>query len=113
MLIRYAEFVGHIHEGKEGDFFRFVAEVLTPLWTKFDGAVKVAVCQELERDKSAPEIPLVLAISYPDRAALDQAMACDARFKSREETQHLLEMFDGTVYHRVTEAVEHNLEAAR
>lgn len=113
MLTRYAEFVGTIHAGKEDEFFRFVSETLTALWTQFDGATKVAICRELERDEGAPETPLILAISYPDKAALERAMACDARFQSREETKRLMEMFDGTVYHRVTQAIEHDLGQAR
>ncbi|MBO9127202.1 MULTISPECIES: hypothetical protein [unclassified Rhizobium] len=107
MIIRYAEFVGQIHEGKEAEFYRFVQDVLTPLWTQFDGAVSVTVSRELERDEGAPSMPLLLAIAYPDKAALERAMACDARFESREQTKILLAMFDGVVYHRVTDRIVH------
>jgi hypothetical protein len=109
MLIRYAEFVGTIKTGKQDEFYNFVETTLAPLWTKFDGALSVSVCRELERDEGAPSMPLLLAITYPDKAALERAMACDARFQSREQTQHLLTMFDGTVYHRVTSAAIHDL----
>ncbi|MET0529083.1 MAG: hypothetical protein ABW003_12230 [Microvirga sp.] len=105
MITRYAEFVGTVHAGKEDAFFRFVEETLVPLWLKFDGAVDVTVSRELGRDEGAPSIPLLLAISYPDEEALERAMACDARFQSREETKRLLTMFDGTVYHRVTTSI--------
>lgn len=111
MLIRYAEFVGTIKAGKQEEFFDFVESTLTPLWTKFDGAVSVSVCSELERDEGAPSTPLLLAITYPDYAALERAMACDARFQSREQTQYLLTMFEGKVYHRVTSAAIHDLAA--
>ncbi|WP_111565229.1 hypothetical protein [Rhizobium sp.] len=111
MLIRYAEFVGTIKAGKEDEFHSFVENTLTPLWTKFDGAVSVSVCRELERDEGAPSTPLIVAITYPDHAALERAMACDARFQSREQTRHLLTMFDGKVYHRVTSAAIHDLSA--
>ncbi|WIE36141.1 hypothetical protein [Agrobacterium tumefaciens] len=104
-----AEFVGTIKAGKEDEFYSFVEKTLTPLWAKFDGAVSVAVCRELERDEGAPSMPLLLAITYPDQAALERAMACDARFQSREQTQQLLTMFDGKVYHRVTSAAIHDL----
>ncbi|MBB3317440.1 MULTISPECIES: hypothetical protein [unclassified Rhizobium] len=107
MIIRYAEFVGAIREGKEFEFFRFVQEVLTPLWTKFDGAESVTVSREVERDEGAPSMPLLLAIAYSDKGALERAMACDARFESREQTKTLLEMFDGVVYHRVTDRIVH------
>ncbi|MDT6942404.1 hypothetical protein RI570_20305 [Brucella pseudogrignonensis] len=73
---------------------------------------KVTVpCRELERDEGAPSTPLLLAITYPDQTALERAMACDARFQSREQTQHLLTMFEGKVYHRVTSAAIHELTA--
>ncbi|MBA8801478.1 hypothetical protein FHW77_005234 [Agrobacterium sp. RC10-4-1] len=111
MLIRYAEFVGTIKAGKQEEFYDFVETTLTPLWTKFDGAVNVSVCRELERDEGAPSMPLLLAITYPDQAALERAMACDARFQSREQTQHLLTMFEGKVYHRVTSAAIRDLLA--
>lgn len=71
MLIRYAEFVGTIQAGKEDEFYSFVEKTLTPLWAKFDGAVSVAVCRELERDEGAAVHALLLAITYPDQAALD------------------------------------------
>jgi hypothetical protein len=105
MITRYAEFVGTVHAGKEEAFFRFVEETLVPLWLKFDGAVEVTVSRELERDEGAPSTPLLLEISYPDEAALARAMACDARFQSREETKRLLTMFDGSIYHRVMRSV--------
>jgi hypothetical protein len=109
MIIRYAEFVGTIQNGREEEFFAFVKDVLTPLWTKFDGAESVTVSKEMERDDGAPSMPLLLSISYPDRAALERAMACDARFKSREQTKTLLGMFDGVVYHRLTDRVAHHV----
>lgn len=108
MIIRHAEFVGTIRVGREDEFFRFVNEVLTPLWTKFDGAVSVTVSREVERDEGAPSMPLLLAISYPDKAALERAMACDARFESRAQTKTLLGMFDGVVYHRVTDRLTYH-----
>ena len=111
MLIRYAEFVGTIKAGRHEEFYDFVESTLIPLWTKFDGAVSVSVCRELERDEGAPSTPLLLAITYPDQTALERAMACDARFQSREQTQHLLTMFEGKVYHRVTSAAIHELTA--
>jgi hypothetical protein len=109
MIIRYAEFVGNIHAGKDDEFFRFVEDILVPLWTKFDGASSVTVCREVERDEGAPSMPLLLAIAYPDKAALERAMACDARFESRDQTKTLLGMFDGVVYHRVTDRLVHQV----
>ena len=47
-----------------------------------------------------------------DEAALERAMACDARFRSREETQALLTMFDGTIFHRVTRQSSYEVRKA-
>jgi len=104
MIVRYAFFEGSIRDGMEEDFYKFVDEKLVPLWTQFDGAIEVRTYAERERDEGAPGFPLILAIIYPDRAALDRAMACDARFKSADETKNLLKMFDGRIHHHVTEA---------
>ena len=104
MITRYALFEGAIKPNQKAAFQAYVNEKLIPLWTQFDGASEVRVTFGAERDEGAPEFPLILSISYPDRAALDRAMACDARFKSRDMTKGLLEMFDGRVHHHVTEA---------
>ncbi|WP_412066521.1 hypothetical protein [Rhizobium sp. SYY.PMSO] len=112
MITRYAEFVGAIHAGRENDFYAFVEERLVPLWTKFEGATAVSVSREVSRDEGAPSMPLLLAISYPDEAALERAMACDARFRSREETRALLTMFDGTIFHRVTRQSSYEVRKA-
>jgi len=44
---------------------------------------------------------LVLQISYPNRAALDEALASSIRSLSREVTRGLFETFDGRVWHAV------------
>lgn len=104
MITRYALFEGAIKTGQKEAFQAFVNSNLIPLWTAFDGAQEVRVMFGAERDEGAPEFPLILAISYPDRDAMDRALACDARFKSREVTGELMTMFDGRIHHHVTEA---------
>lgn len=104
MITRYALFEGSIKDGRDDAFHTFVNEKLIPLWTQFDGAEEVRVMFGQERDEGAPEFPLILAITYPDRAAMERALACDARFKSREVTAELMAMFDGRIHHHVTSA---------
>lgn len=105
MLTRYALFEGTVKEGRTPAFRSFVNENLVPLWTRFDGAAEVRVMFSEERDEGAPEFPLILAISYPDKAAMEMALSCEARFKSREVTGILVERyFDGRIHHHVTEA---------
>jgi hypothetical protein len=43
----------------------------------------------------------VLQITYPSRAAIEDALASKVRFESREATTGLLAMFEGRVFHVV------------
>lgn len=105
MITRYAMFEGQVREGQTAAFRAFVQDELVPLWTKFDGAHEVRVMFSEERDEGAPEYPLVLAISYPDRQAMAEAMICDARYASKDKTAELVEQFfDGRIHHHVTSA---------
>lgn len=105
MITRYALFEGQVKAGKTDDFRSFVNDHLIPLWTRFDGAEEVRVMFSEERDEGAPEFPLVLAISYPDRAAMTRALECDARYASKDKTAELVEQFfEGRIHHHVTVA---------
>lgn len=112
MITRYALFEGTVKEGQTPAFRKFVNEKLVPLWTQFDGAVEVRVMFGEDRDEGAPEFPLILAISYEDTAGMEKALACAARFKSREVTGEMVELyFDGRIHHHVMAANEHPLTA--
>jgi ribosome-associated translation inhibitor RaiA len=105
MITRYALFEGQVKVGQTEAFRAFVNENLVPLWTKFDGAQEVRVMFSEERDEGAPEFPLVLAISYPDRDSMARAMECDARYASKDKTAELVEQFfEGRIHHHVTTA---------
>ena len=100
-------FEGNVKPGETEAFREAVRSRLIPLWTNFDGAESVRVHFGEERDEGAPEFPLVLAITYPDRAHMDKALSCDARFQSREVTGEITEQyFDGRIHHHVTEMVD-------
>ena len=109
MIIRYALFEGHVHQGREADFRTFVRERLVPLWTRFPGAQEVRVQHGLERDDGAPHYAMVLAIRYPHMAAVERALSSDVRYTSREVTAELLKMFDGRVHHHVFEVDDYQL----
>lgn len=106
MIIRYALFEGQIHQGKETEFRAFVRDRLVPLWTRFPGAEEVRVQFGLGRDEGAPGYAMALSIRYPDMAAVERALASDARYQSREATGELLGMFSGRIHHHVFEADE-------
>ena len=63
-----------------------------------------------DRDEGAPEFPLVLAISYPDTAAMAKALECDARYASKDKTAELVDQFfEGRIHHHVTTAASYNM----
>jgi hypothetical protein len=108
MYIRCAFFEGRIKPGMEEAFHCFVTENLLPLWTKFPGAAEVRVLSQKESDTENPHYAMVLAIRYPDLAAIEKAMASDVRLKSREVTGELVKMFEGRIFHTVFD-LRHNV----
>lgn len=104
MFIRCAFFEGKVKPGYEEAFSTFVKQRLVPLWTKFPGAEEVRVMRQLESDTDNPHYAMVLAIKYPNRAAIEEALKSDVRNKSREETGELVKMFDGRIFHTVFDA---------
>ena len=79
---------------------RYVEDVLAPLWRQFDGAEDVRVMFGVEQDDGGPEIPLILAINYPDRAAMARALDSQARYESRDLLPGFFETYlDGSLHH--------------
>jgi hypothetical protein len=105
MFVRYAFFEGRIKDGREAEFDRFVMDRLVPMWRRFPHATEVRVMREIERDDGAPPFAMVLAVRYPSREAIAEALASPIRTQSRAETAILLEMFEGRVFHTVTRLV--------
>ena len=104
MITRFAIFEGSVRPGQTEAFRAAVKERLVPLWTQFTGNTDVRVMFGEERDPGAPEFPLILAITYPDRAAMEAALDCPARYASKEMTGEIVAaFFDGHIHHHVTE----------
>ena len=112
MFIRCAFFLGRVKPGHEEAFTRYVEDRLVPLWTQFPGAQEVRVLRQAESDVQDPRLEMVLAIRYPSREAIEAAMASEARYRSRDVTKGLLEMFEGTVFHTVFDAAQYDLALA-
>lgn len=107
MITRFALFEGSVKPGQTAAFRAAVLERLVPLWTQFPGQTDVRVMFSEDRDPGAPEFPLILAISYPDLAAMKAALGSPARFQSKEVTGEVVaEFFDGRIHHHVTERHE-------
>ncbi len=108
MITRFALFEGSIKTGQTEAFRAAVTSRLVPLWRQFPGNVAVRVMFGEERDEGAPEFPLILAISYPDRAAMEGALTSPFRAQSRDVTGEIVAAyFEGRIHHHVTEANEY------
>jgi len=65
----------------------------------------VDVLREVEADEGAHRFPMVLEIAYPDRNALEEALASPTRALGREATRGLFEFFEGRIFHAVYEVL--------
>ncbi len=107
MITRYALFEGHVRDGQEQAFRAAVLAEILPKWKAFPGALAVRVSFAEARDDGAPEYPLILAISYPDLAAVDTALASPVRAESRAATESVMaRFFTGRIHHHVTTAYD-------
>jgi hypothetical protein len=105
MITRFALFDGAVQPGQIEAFRAAVLDELLPLWRQFPGALAVRVSFADARDDGAPEFPLILAVDYPDLAAVDVALASPVRAQSRAATESVLgRFFSGRVHHHVTTA---------
>lgn len=110
MITRYALFEGTIAPGLTAAFRAAVLDELLPKWQAFPGALTVRVTFAESRDDGAPEFPLILAVNYPDQAAVDAALASPARAAGRAATEALLpRFFTGRIHHHVTTAHEYSI----
>lgn len=110
MITRFALFEGTVAPENVKAFRGEVLERLVPLWKQFPGNTDVRVMFGEERDDGAPEFPLILAITYPDRAAMEAALDSPFRAESREVTgQITAAYFEGRIHHHVT--VKHEYTA--
>lgn len=107
MFKRLAFFEGAIRPGCEAGFDAYVKQRLVPLWTRFPRALRVEVLREVEAEDGSHRYPMVLCIAYPDRKAIEDALASPVRSESREVTKGLFEFFDGRIFHVVYEVGDH------
>lgn len=111
MITRYALFEGQVHPGQTAAFREAVMAEILPKWKAFPGALAVRVTFAESRDDGAPEFPMILAVSYPDLAAVDAALASPVRAEARAATEAVLaRFFTGRIHHHVTTA--HDFELA-
>lgn len=105
MITRYALFEGTVDDVQESAFRAAVLDELLPCWKAFPGALDIRVGFAEARDDGAPDYPLILAIDYPDRAAVDAALASPVRTTARAATESVLaRFFQGRIHHHVMQA---------
>jgi hypothetical protein len=110
VITRFALFDGSVAPSNIEAFQQAILEEVLPHWKSFPGILSVRVCFATERDEGAPELPLVLAITYPDRAAVDVALASPQRALAKAATEAVLErFFKGHIHHHITTAHDHEL----
>jgi hypothetical protein len=108
VITRYALFEGKVLEGQEAAFRAAVTAEVLPLWKQFPGALAVRVSYAVKRDDGAPEFPMILAVSYPDVAAVDAALESDVRPRARAATEAVLgRFFTGHIHHHVMSAEDY------
>jgi hypothetical protein len=113
IVTRFALLEGRVHDGMTAAFRAAVLAEVLPHWTAFPGVLAVRVCFADERDEGAPELPLILAISYADRAAVDTALASAARAAAKAATEAILaRYFEGRIHHHITQAHDHVIAGA-
>jgi hypothetical protein len=103
MITRYALFEGRLHNGHAEAFRRDVLAEMLPVWRRFPGALAIRVAFAEGRDEGAPEYPLILAIDWPDMAAVTAFLSHPIRKEGRAATEAVLARhFTGRIHHHVT-----------
>lgn len=104
MLTRYVFFEGEALVD-EAAFRHQIAQELLPLWQAMPGNTGVRLTHAAVRDDGAPQILMVLAVDYPDQAALDASLDSPHRFATRDHSAVVLDrLFRGRVHHHVMQA---------
>ena len=104
MITRYALFEGALKDGKSDAFRTAIRDRLVPVLQTFDGALEVSIAFANERDDGAPDLPLILAVTYADLDVMQRALASPQRKQAMEITAEIFaECFEGRIHHHVTE----------
>ena len=108
MFVRCAFFKGEIITGKEELFHTYWQNKLVPLWSSFPNLLELSVLCEVESDDSTTPFPLVMAMRFATRSDIKIALDSSVRWKSKETSKKLFDMFNGNVIHTVFAAHQFN-----
>lgn len=102
MIIRQGFFEGRIKPGREAEFYTYVRDVMMDIWRSFPGLLELRVSTA-----ASPEdgtfYPLHTSFVFPSLAELDAVLVSPQRLHSVEKTKILMEMFEGRIFHIVTQ----------
>ena len=104
MFIRCAFFKGKVKDGLQGRFDDYIEAVLKDTWRSFPAALEVRVLRQVESDNAEMPFELVIAIVFASKEAISAALESPERFDSKEKSKHLIDMFEGEVFHTVFRA---------
>lgn len=104
MFIRCAFFRGNVKPGCREAFDSHIQNELVALWTRFPNVQEVRVLRELESDSNDTHLEMILAMRFPSRETIVEALDSEIRYKSRESSKRLFELFDGDVFHTIFSA---------
>ena len=108
MFVRCAFFKGTIIPGNETAFHAHWQENLVPLWSNFPNLLELRVLKEVESDDPNNSFPLVMAMKFATREDINMALDSPVRWKSKETSKRLFELFNGDVIHTVFDASQFN-----
>ena len=106
MFIRCAFFRGHIKPGCKEAFDAHIKAELVALWTRFPHVQEVRVLREVKSDNPDTHLEMVLAMRFPSRDTISEALDSDIRYASKAASKRLFDLFDGDVFHTVFSADE-------
>ena len=101
MYIRHAFFKGEIISGMEENFHGHWRQNLVSLWSSFPNLLELHVMREVESDEDNNPFPLGISMKFSSIDHMEQALKSEVRYKSKETSKKLFEMFDGVVFHTV------------
>ncbi len=105
MLVRCGYLIGAPRAETKSDFDRSLKEEFLVCLSRLPGVSEARLLMSADAEQDAPEIYAVFAMTFADRAALDQALASEERKEMRASFARLMEVFDGRVLHINSNAV--------
>jgi hypothetical protein len=103
MIIRSAVLEGHVPEADRPEFDRLMRTEVLQAVARYPGLTRVVLREPIEQEEGAPPILVVFDLHYPTLQAMHEALASPVRQQVRSLMATAGRMFQGRVYHLVTD----------